>query len=481
MPDPRPAGVAAFVLLAVVSQGAWSQEYARARAEAVAETLPRLEALASWAESVKLLRERDRAYADILAVDPEHAAAREALQYRRETDGSWKQSAAYREPKNGIPAPLAEYAKRRSAAVAPFLDKVFAAIEAERNIAAPQDTRARIASLSRLAPDDPRVRQGLGETRVKDQWVLSETVSAIERRKALAKLAKACVDGLGKVEDATLTPLEEASGVKWTFKKQTSGVKIIAAAPAAEAERALRVTDATHRFLVQALAIEGNRWPNLTVVLFAKPEEGHVFVKAHPHAQEYVRADPEQFASAWIWKTSHLVAYYADEKIRLHNVSCRATGTSLSSIFNLVEEQGALYNGVIVYVTAMLSGIRLPSYGLSPDNTAAETAFHVRLHDDPKVDWLKLAVTTAQEKRASALEVLLGRPAHLLTGPDGLISWAFASYLFEARHESAAAFLRVAATAGAAKAAQDALGMPIPVLDQHFRRWVQETAQLGSK
>src|SRR5262249_2506423 len=160
-------------------------------------------------------------------------------------------------------------------------------------------------------------------------------------------------------------------------------------------------------------SVEMTAWPDLTVVLLM-PEDGLTFEKNHPERAQW---DPAAHRTDWIWQTAHLVQYYKDPSFRLTDAVARVAGTTLSRTWSIVEEQGALYSGLIVWIEARLTGVRRPSYGAG-DNSPQELALQARLYEDQSLDWMKLAADAISAKRSTPLPALLAKHAFSLSATD---------------------------------------------------------------
>src|SRR5262245_51332521 len=107
-----------------------------ARRQVAAVLVPQLEQLVQTCERKKLLRERDQIASQILHFDPDNAAARKTLKFKRGTDGRWQQDPNYLEPKDASEKELPALTKDWQAAIASSRERLHELLaQAPRDIA----------------------------------------------------------------------------------------------------------------------------------------------------------------------------------------------------------------------------------------------------------------------------------------------------------------------------------------------------------
>ena len=158
-----------------------------ARADPVSLVVGDLEDLAGWCAKSRLLGERDRLYASILELDPDHARARKQLKYTRDEQGTWIRKRTYRAPKNSSRKAWPEYERRMGEIRERFASNVRATIDKS----SARDRERALLALRVVDPGNDWAREQLGEVRMDGEWRLKETATALStRRPFLARGAR---------------------------------------------------------------------------------------------------------------------------------------------------------------------------------------------------------------------------------------------------------------------------------------------------
>jgi hypothetical protein len=430
-----------------------------------------LEPLAKWCAENRLSREHHRCCAILVHFVPDHREARRVLQFVRGKDGTWRQSPRYVAPKATKEDLLPEFERRFAALASPFKEQVLHELE---HGAAGRRGRL-LADLLAVLPDDAAGRAAAGEARDGERWFLRESVAGKQHAPALRAAAAECVAGAETPEESEPTAEESGRGLAWTSCLQGSSLRVLATVGAQEAMAAARSSAAAAQLFRRTFRVDTRLQYGFTLVQL-EPAHKQAFLDGVRFPKKTDREFAERLKSFWVPRTA-VVATAAptpDERVEW---SVRQTlGDLLRLEFGITGTQGALFEGVGLYLSWLVTGWR-GTYFVAPDRYGRSDKSLADKLADRKTDWLAEAAKLMDQ--GPWLDGLLRKEVHMMHGEDLVLSFAFAAWLLEGHEEVIQGFL-IAAAEG---------DPPERLLPEHFRsdplalearirRWIRERQQL---
>jgi hypothetical protein len=463
--------LAAFVALAVSLPLAGQSASADPLEPLRADLVKGLETLAGWSQDAKMFRERDRCWRTILAVSPDHAAARKALQYTRQKDGTWKQAPGYREPATTDKSKASDFEARWKAVTDPSVEKGLGAVAALAGAANSRAREALLASLVQLGPDDARVREARGEARLGNRWVLKETAAAAQRRKEIAALAAKCAAS-AKVADLVVDDSNRIKGLDWKFSAKSGRIMALSttskedvAAIAKEGHAALELIDAL---------FEGPDYRGATVTVY--------FVEGVDQAQAVLTERPTPKEMSWVFVTGSggcwlhdsdvLAVAHSDTRNRV-DTAVRALMDAAMRVRYRLAEMDVVSQGLTTVLSGILSGVRT----IQSRSGDAELALLDSLRAKG-ADWEKAARDLLKAGKwpkiadAFATEVPQARPSAELYGHIVTL------YLLLGSPDRCQQFFTTLGAGKPGPAIESALGLDLETFDRRLQRWIVEMGEL---
>jgi hypothetical protein len=145
--------------------------------------------------------------------------------------------------------------------------------------------------------------------------------------------------------------------------------------------------------------------------------------------------------------------------------------------FGITVRQGALFEGVGLYLSWLVTGTRA-TFFVAPDRYGRLVESLAEKLADQKTDWLAEAAKLME--RGPWLDGLLRKEVHMMNGEDLVLAFAFAAWVLEGSLPATPGFLR---EAGAAEEGPEKL-LPAhfrgdaPGLEARIRRWIVERKRL---
>jgi hypothetical protein len=468
--------LAGTLLLAVLlAGGAAGQggEFERVRAQAQSELARALEAHVEWCTGKTLFQARERALLLLLELEPDHAEARKLLGFTREKDGTWKPPAKPRPPKDFDKKLLGEADTRLAAAHGPYVERLWALLEAGALSAAERELA--VADVLRFEPDHEHVHALLGEVHDGERWVLPETLTARARREVLRELVKSAFADVLPAEEVPLSARERAFGQKW--KAVAVGpVRVVGSVPLDELRLCAQALQALERFAQGVFQVEHELPADLTVFLLADPAQKTSFIEKHPLIPSEARAYHLALEGGGVQGSADFAFWTGDAQRRIDGIVRLVLGYWLSGAFELRTDHGWVYEGFGLFLTRSLVRSRL-TWLAQPSKTlpaAEDMALRQRLLD-PESNWMEEAHKVLTGGAPPRLVELVKKGASELTTEEVLLANALVTYLLEAHPGEVARMLaRVGTGFSQLEALGDATGRTPAELERHLLRWMEE-------
>ena len=444
-----------------------SAAFASEVAKAVEPFVPKLEALGQWCETSTLFIERAQVAEALLTIDTNHAKARGWLRYKRQKDGSWKQTSTrpFFDEKVDL---LPEWSKRREEAVGPLREELegFLSRREDWHTAGIRDHVIR--TLVALWPEDAGLRERNGEKQFNGRWLLKESEGLDGRRRRIRELA-AAADKAARAELAKFTPFDSERSVsfrtaEFTVKSdiplrdaQEVAVRLIAARALYEGALGVK-TSFPERFIVHVL-------PNVAA--------GRRFLASRPEVPEAHRRAVDGLDSFWIDNDELVLAEdQADERVDagVRHVLAMLRSRDVGCLFGM---PGWMSEGVGMYLTHALLGTRLTVF--VKETKYADDDIHRELADGG-YDWVQAVRRLVIEKDVPpGLRTLTGTPLNSMTKDDALMAYGLAAFFLAGRPEDLRALMaRIAYGHEFHESLADTCNVDVDALELRFVRWLRE-------
>lgn len=443
--------------------------------------VPELETLATWCNRSKLFLERDRAYAMLLRLDPEHPRARRALRYLRRGE-SWTQSPAFRWGKNlAREAVWLEYEAKLDEHWHPYRSALFTLVERFRGRLDMEEIEDLLRDLLVMQPDDVALRRHLGERRWGDRWVLDETVRALETRGVFAAATRATVEAAPEPRDLEVDQLQLRGPNIFSVGRATERVRVLGTVGAEEVRHTARVTHAVGDLVHLVFGEEGPVADNPRLdysVFLMEPHEAGGVVTAWPGIAMETRGALQSSHGGWLGPSS-IAEWSPDPRRRLDGAARQTLGLYLLDGFGIGGRQGWVWEGVGIYLVHHLVGTRLTWFFEARGYQRQTPGSLWPVIQDPTLDWVDLGRELRRDGRAPSLRTLIGRSVNDMREADLVLSYTLAAYLLEGRPEDAPElFTRLGEGEHPLYAFEGTFGWTFAQIETRFERWLEEMGEL---
>jgi len=437
--------------------------------------------LAAWCHKGKLFRTRNETYAVLLQLDPDHAAARKRLRYKKDKDGGWTRSGRYKHPRN-LERAGPELLERRDAVAERFADAVLAFLE-RSDLDVPAALRARALWIAaRVSPERKDIRRLNGEIETAEgTWILAETLSARTRRRALADAAAEALTSAPAAKTARPTSEENSLGLRWTDILTSPHLRVMGTIDRDELEQAIAVTEASLAVFETAFGVAAPRIRGYTMYLLKDRDEQKTLLAKHGTATEAYRERASKLASSWLPKTRTLFIRAPTRKGRIEWCARQTFGRSLRAQFGADARKGWIYEGFGLYLDHLVTGrrqtlfVRRTKYE-EGDERRRETDLWDRLKAEDS-DWRAEARALVAGPRKPDLLLLLGKDVNSMNTEDLLYAYVIAAWCLEGRPRETAGLLGALCKKKLppADALRTKLGLDPDLLEARVIRWLEET------
>jgi len=479
---PRRFPALAFALILTFTGGpALGQEKTRSPSSfeeefqaASSALVPHLEELGRWCLDNRLYGSLDHVWRAIMALEPDHRAARRGLRYHRVGRDGWRQSASYRVPRDRNEPRVPEFRERLTRTLDGYRINVLGFLD--RDDLTHQRREEVLQTLLALDPRDPTVRASLGEELVQGRWVLTESAATIERRHFIAFLAKASLDVAPEPEVSEPTDKERESQIEWNAGRKTDRVRILGTTGAVEVERATRVTHAVGDYFRTVFRERREHRSNYLIYMLLDPRQRDLLLANIDGVDQKTSSLLRRADGGWLGRGNRLGEWSIDPARRIDGAARQTLGTMLMDAFGIDGRHGWAWEGVGLYLTFHLVGTRKTYFfqggGYQPKT---QTALWSRLQM-PDVNWLEEGRRLLSGPSAPHLEFLLGKSVNNMRDEDLLFSYVLAAYLLEGRPKETPTILRrIGAGDHPVTVLEEELGRPLREIEARILRWLEET------
>lgn len=430
----------------------------------------KLEALASSCDGQRNYGTRDVVFERILRLEPDHARARAALKYTRETPSDpWARKKPYARPADWNPGLAAQAAGKVATALAGYRDAVLASVD-EPGVP-PARREAALETLVDLLPDDEGLHERRGDVRDGARWVLPETLTARKRRAELAAIAAKA--------KAEMPPLADTVGTQPTWRTALSAgqLRFWSTQSAERSYDALTDCLVARAVTRHAVGLPADRLPNVEqiyVVVGLKAAIEVINLNVHdPELRAAKLAEAPQVAAVWLRGAFLDYDLYVD--------TCRARCARAVSNGELKDRftnhEGMFLAECIGQRLVRLSlGVHSPSVIIVkgtelPGSSGVQPGAYPR---DPKA-WLPQAAELLATDGERLLTTVLTARLNAVGVEHALVGYALAAYLLEGRPELFERFVdTLERTSDAAKTVAEVLSGDLPSLVTRLRRFCLE-------
>ncbi|HIG10836.1 MAG TPA: hypothetical protein EYG30_01995 [Planctomycetes bacterium] len=419
--------------------------------------------------------EADALWKAVIALDPNHAAGRKALRYFKRRGGAWYQSKGYHQPKNRGKQGLESARMSSRQELESLRDGMLDLLEASRGSLGARRREGELALLTELLPQDAALRSAIGEELHEGQWMLSESVTALHRRRAFPHLAAACLRMAPEPREARIRPEESALGIPWDAAKQTDALRVIGSTGELEVTHAARVSHAVGDYFRTVLAGAGKHRAGFTLYLLENSHKA-AMIANWPGLDQTTRKGLAAADGGWLGQNNRLAEWGPSSSRRVDGAARQSLGTMLMDSFGITGRQGWAWEGIGLYMVHELVGTRLTwffeSEGYQPQLTGGLWA---RLQA-PRADWLAEARTLLESADRPSLVYLLGRTINAMREEDVLLAYALAAYLLEGHPKLTPIILtRIGAGEQPVRVFEDILGYSVQHIESRLVRFLDET------
>lgn len=451
-----------------------------------------VEALATEAHGRKLYLQRDRVYAGLIELEPDHAVARRALGFRRDRSGAWEQR-SYREPRDrGKGGALEEFWALRAERTGGIRDRVLALLDGVGAARRERELRAWIL----MDPADPVLRAAVGEALgPQGRWLLTDSVRALERRAALVARAETARAAAPAPRPWT-APATVSAATALRSQLQTPVARLGGRCSEEEAARCLEAIwilqdlldskvlpppppKVLQRGNLRKVRTQQIAWrDDFTVYLLEDSADVPGLLGAFPDLAQAERDLYPKLTSGWLEGARVLGVWSPGEAARRDALARQFVGCWLRDHFGLSTRQGWAWEGFGLYLGHLAVHTRLTFFIRETDyveqGSGPNLTERLRATD---ADWLAMLAEVLESERAPKLGFMLGKDVNGMDQRELLLAHGLAAWLIEARPEEAATvLLRMGKGQDPANVLEEVLGMRLPRLERHLMRWVKEVA-----
>ena len=454
-------------------------DFETARAKLEASFVPKWMVFAKDANKKKAFATRNRCYQAILSIDSEHVAARLGLKYKR-VDGEWIQSGSKRQPKDAKSNSIKKLSATIDASFVEYRDGVLALIESRAEELGPVAVVTAQKRLLSLDPNSTFIHGLLGETKFRDQWMLTETASAIERREALRNNAKAHFDALSIPARAKPDGFEVELGIDWTAGFATDRVRVFGTAEVDEIEQILRAAHAMDELVFEACGRRVGLDLNFTLYSFANADDVGRLFDHLPMVRNNSSAAITDATGGWLGIDSRFGNWSLDRPRRVDGSIRGVVSQYMKNGFRINLRHGWASEGFGLYLVEAMVGTRLTWFKkegryVEEGAVAGKEEFSL---ESQELNWMVEGREMLLAPDAPHLGALIGRPVGTMSARDLLHAYLLASYLIEGRPDEVPVLLDAIGNGGnPTKSFERVLGEALPNIETRLLRWVVEVSQ----
>ncbi|MBL9088246.1 MAG: hypothetical protein JNM10_13985 [Planctomycetia bacterium] len=428
--------------------------------------MSRLSDAATWCDRQRLFGSRDRVFARILALEPDHARARAGLKFSRDAGGRWVRRTPYTAPPDWNRGLVAQADEKIAAALAGYRDAVTASVAGDDVPLARRELA--LDALVDLLPDDRVVRELRGDVLDGGTWKMQESVDGARRRAELRAEAVAARRAF-----SARRPADGTGG--WTSGLVASGIRLYSTLHATVVEDVLRdtvVADAVARAALVTPPDAGA--PVRVLYVLDDREQALAFIARDAKNPAQAVAEARLVSGFWLDGESY-VAYHADPVWRARACPRVAVDGELRRAF-----PRAVGGFVVEGVGQRLGYLALDAHGPpfvtieGTDRPGADEDESEPLPKNPR-EWMPRAARVLQADGGRRLAVVLSARLNAMTPANVLAAYALAAYLLEARPDTLKPLVdALVESADAAKVVEDVLGGDLASLAVRVRRYALE-------
>ena len=434
---PGPGLEAVAVAVGQGTQSLWAEEFKEQVDAARIAYAAGLEELAGWCHKHGAYASRNEALESLLHYRPDDAKARKSLRYRfdRKTD-TWVRRSNFHDPIDGGAKSTAEYAVRRDALDASFVNQMMGAIETVEDNLGPAATLTELRSLYAVAPRQPRLLERLGYKNAAPageppRWVSGASLVTPARRAELAEWLAEARQAAAQLEDGKFDELDEAINVEWKLVRQVESMRLVGRATAKESDAALSVAGTSLGFLSRILGEKPELPEPWTVYLLERQEDMNRYVSSYPGLDDSQRSRARKLGSMWMPGKTRVGVWGADAVERADMV-CKQVAVRLLDVrYGVKTKHGWLVEALGLYVNYAVVGTRLSRHvAITKYAKPGEVPVDLGL-EDPNADWLAIAAGCLENLATSDLARALGRNTSEMTSEDVALTYALVAFLCE--------------------------------------------------
>jgi len=435
-----------------------------------------LEKLAKWCTKKRIFIARTSVFEELIRIDPDHGVARRGLGHTKDKNGVWHPNANRIKPVNWSKKAAAEFPAKRAELKTSYLNEMYALFEKASKDLTKDERAAWEQLLLEHGPDDERIHNMRGETKLGERWVLKETARAKARRAEIKEFVRESIATAPVPSPSQATATEKQLGVDWKSIFESPDARCLGTCDEAEATRLVAATHALRALFNSCFKVEANFPKQLTIYSLANPGEKEKFLAAYPNVDDTYRSFLMKLDGACI-RGAWTFAQWAKNRARRVDGIVRLESSWLfADAFSIDAKTGWAIEGFGLYFTRELLGTRLTWFA-TPSEYALpkeDLALQQRLLDS-KANWIKEAHVVLQSEKRPRLSQLLTKNVNKLTTPDLLYSYVLAAFLLESESDSVGPLLKQLGEGVPPKPAfEELLGLSLEELDDRVRRWLSE-------
>lgn len=440
-----------------------------------------LENLAGECQKAKAFAQRNLTYEVLIGFDPDHSMARKTLGHKKDRkSGTWEPPKRPRTAKAADPEIANPLGQKREALLNGHVDAALALLDSQDLPVAA--LRRQEENLLALVPSHVELHKRLGEVLVgegsDEVWMLAESARALSTFETHKKLRDRLEKAAPEPTEGTQSDLEKDGQLGVTFKLvlQTDRVRCVSTLSKKETTKICKLAHATYTYLDAILKTERELGVG-TLYLFEGKQATNEFISRYPDLEP---AQRKLFAGLLCAYLSHQAANSSSKNSdeRLDGSLRMSIARHLAWTTGTYSKHGWIAEGLGIYVTHQMCGTRLIYTKVAKDGSAAsQGADPLDRMKRAKADWLALALSTLESKKAPKLSFTLGRDVNKLTRGDVLVASALAAYVLEGCEPGVATrlFKRIGyEKIGSAQAIEEILGLDPPALKRRLIRWLKE-------
>lgn len=451
-----------------------AESYAQADAALKQRLATAYTELAAWCVDKQLFLARDGLAETILTLDADHAKARAWLKFKRGRDGSWTRRGAYKPPKNRKPQHLEAFAARKEAILTDLRPRVVEAIRTAEPALDHQGRLDAVAAWRKIVGDTDALMALAGFTRHEGDWRSTDTVRSLERRAAIrtaGQTARAAKRGIGARElpaPARTVPLP------WKPGRGTKRVAAYGTVSKSTLDSCVGIVHATEDLMTTLFGGSFETRPYFALYVLAGREDYRAMIDGHPTVQGD-RKLLRDLSGAYVGHGQFVELVQTpggtlDSCISVttqHLLSLRYAEGRSTWMTGWIADGFALYNMTWLTGTHLSFTVDFGRYGQDP---LFKSLF------SSATDWFAAARALMLSEDPATLRLSLGLKVGRMGPRDFLASYAFVSWLMEARSRTEVDALLRALAAGKDLDQAFATSLEMTVEDAQARlvQWLRE-------